>query len=639
MEVTRGIDIELLPPTGDPAATASSQLAAGGIREAVRDLVREGRYEHAWELLRPSLLAEDDPATWGLARRLLQSAADEGWAPSCRRDVRLALLCSYESAELVEHLRVACPAFGIALEVYAAPYGQLEQEALGENTGLVQFAPSHVLVAPTTADLSFPALSEDPQGSLAAEVRRWRSLWDALGSRVAARVVQHGFVVPDESPLGHLALRIPGTRLSLVRELNARLGAEAGSTVLLVDVERLAGALGKQRWLDPRLWYTARQPFSYEALPGLAKATTAVLAGDVGLAPRCIIVDLDNTLWGGVVGDEGAKGVVIGDGAEGEAFAAFQEYLLALRDRGVLLAVASKNDLAAAREPFERNPSMRLRLEHFEAFVADWRPKSVQIAEIAETLGLGLDALIFLDDNPAECAQVASALPSVATVPLTVSPSEFVRTLEQHVHLEASWLSSEDRARADSYAARRKAETLREAVASLPDFWRSLEMRGRVRPVDATTLERTAQLTQKTNQFNLTLVRRTPEQIERLTADPRTICRTFELEDRFAQHGIVGVAIAVPDPEEPATALVDTLLLSCRVIGRTAEQHLLAHVAHAAAGLGYDRLRGIYVAGSRNELVSDLYPKLGFVEAGEGRWDYDLGGSPLTSEYIVEAGE
>jgi FkbH-like protein len=155
--------------------------------------------------------------------------------------------------------------------------------------------------------------------------------------------------------------------------------------------------------------------------------------------------------------------------------------------------------------------------------------------------------------------------------------------------------------------------------------------------VDATTLERAAQLTQKTNQFNLTLVRRTPEQIERLAAEPRTICRTFELEDRFAQHGIVGVAIAVPDPEEPATAVVDTLLLSCRVIGRTAEQHLLAHLADAAAGLGYERLRGVYVAGPRNELVSNLYPELGFVDAGEGRWDLDLAGSTLTSEYIVEA--
>jgi FkbH-like protein len=614
----------------------SSHVAADELRDVVRGFVREGRHEDAWEVLRRRLLVDDDPATWGLARRFLQTAAEAGWAPPSRRNVRLALLCSYESAELVEHLRVACAAFGIAVDVYAAPYGQLEQEVFGADTALVQFAPTHVVVAPTTADVSFPVLSEDPDGALAAEVKRWRSLWDALGSKVAARVVQHGFVVPDESPLGHVALRMPGARLSLVRELNARLGAEAGATVLLVDVERIASALGKRRWLDPRLWYAARQPLSYEALPNLAKATAAVLAGDVGLAPRCIIVDLDNTLWGGVVGDEGADGVVIGDGPDGEAFAAFQEYLLALRERGVLLAVASKNDLAAAQEPFERNPAMRLRLEHFEAFVADWRPKSAQIAEIAETLGLGLDALAFLDDNPAECAEVALALPMVTTVPLTVPPSEFIRTFERHVHLEASWLSTEDRARADSYAARRHAETLRGEVASLPDFWRSLEMRGRVRPVDGTTLERAAQLTQKTNQFNLTLVRRTPEQIERLAAEPRAICRTLELEDRFARHGIIGLAIAVPDPDEPATAVVDTLLLSCRVIGRTAEQHLLAHVGAAAAGLGYERLRGIYAVGPRNGLVSDLYPRLGFAEAGEGRWDLDLGANPLTSEYIEE---
>src|SRR5579871_4799844 len=355
-------DSELLSSAQDTMATTSSHLAPDELRSLVRDLVRDGRHEEAWDVLRPRLLVDDEAATWGVACRLWQTAADAGWAPAAKREVRLAVLCSYESSELVEHLRVACAAFGIGADVYAAPYGQLEQEAFGADTGLSRFEPTHVLVAPTTADLSFPALSADPEGALAAEVERWRSLWDAL-AQTDARIVQHGFVVPDESSLGHLALRTPGARLSLVRELNARLGEEAGPSVLLVDVERLAASLGKRRWVDPRLWYAARRPFSYDALPSLASATAAVLAGDVGLAPRCLIVDLDNTLWGGVVGDEGADGDVIGDGPEGEAFAAFQEYLLALRERGVLLAVASKNDLEAAREPFERNPAMRLRVD------------------------------------------------------------------------------------------------------------------------------------------------------------------------------------------------------------------------------------------------------------------------------------
>jgi FkbH-like protein len=326
----------------------------------------------------------------------------------------------------------------------------------------------------------------------------------------------------------------------------------------------------------------------------------------------------------------------VGSGPDGEAFVAFQEYLLALKSRGVLLAVASKNDLAAAREPFERNPAMKLSLGDFAAFVADWRPKSEQLVEIAQRLELGLDSLVFVDDNPAECAQVASALPSVATIVLDMPPSEFVRTVASRVHLETSLLTADDRTRAGSYAALRQAEELRRDVPSLDEFWRTLEMRARVRDVDDASLERAAQLTQKTNQFNLTLVRRSPEQVKRLAEDPEVICRTLELEDRFARHGIVGLVIARPAEDDEKTLEVDTLLLSCRVIGRTAERHLIAGVAQAALAGGRERLRGTYVAGPRNSLVADLYPKLGFAEVAGGFWEYDLTQGPITSEFIAE---
>jgi FkbH-like protein len=224
----------------------------------------------------------------------------------------------------------------------------------------------------------------------------------------------------------------------------------------------------------------------------------------------------------------------------------------------------------------------------------------------------------------------------VTTIALDVPPSEFVRTLAASVHLETSSLTGEDRARAGSYAALRQAEELRRAVPSLDDFWRSLEMRAHVRPIDSESLERAAQLTQKTNQFNLTLVRRSPEQVERLAADPAVICRTLELEDRFARHGIVGLVIATPADDDRSTAVIDTLLLSCRVIGRTAERHLLAHVSRAALAAGRERLRGVYVTGPRNGLVANLYSQLGFVEAGENNWEYDLAQGPISTDFIAD---
>ncbi len=611
----------------------------GATSAAIRELVVHGRYGEAWSRLRPEMLAADATAPWLLARKVLRAAAAEGWAPPTSRQMRLAILCSYEPAELAEYLELALLALGVDTELYVAPYGQLEQELLGDAGTFREFAPTHVLIAPSTDDLGFPELASAPQELLEGAESRWRSLWDAARREHRARVVQHAFVVPDETAVGHLSLRLAGSRPSLVRELNRRLAAAAGADVLLVDCERLAARIGKRRWLDPRLWYAARQPFSYEALPLLARDTAAVLAGDVGLSARCLVVDLDNTLWGGVVGEDGVDGIAIGSGPDGEGYAAFQEFLAALRARGMILAVASKNDMASAREPFERTPGMRLGLDDFAAFVADWRRKPEQIREIASSLGLGLDALAFADDNLAECAEVAAALPEVTVIPLAVPASELVRTLSGCARFELSSLAADDLARGRSYTARAQSERLRGGADSLEDFWRSLNMRARVSPLDERSLERAAQLTQKTNQFNLTLRRRSREQIESLWADGRVICRTLALADRFADHGLVGLGVVVASEDDPDTAEIDTLLLSCRVIGRTAERHLLSHLAREASAAGYRRIRGTYVPGPRNALVAELYPALGFASAGPNGacWELDLSGSsPLDSPYIAD---
>lgn len=607
-------------------------------RTALRSLVADGHFQEAWRLLLPELLIGEDTTAWSIARNVLAAGLKGGWTPATKRTIRLAVLCTYEAAEFSEQLRIACLSLGIGAELYVAPYGQLEQEVLDVGSGLSAFGPTHVLIASTTADLSFLELAEDAEDELAAELARWRTLWERIRRDYGARVIQHSFVVPDETPLGHLALRLPNSRVSLVRELNRRLAHSASNDVLMVDCERLAAHIGKRRWLDPRLWYGTRRPVAHEALPVLARETAAVLAADVGLAARCLVLDLDNTLWGGVVGEDGLDGIVVGEGPDGEAYAAFQEYVRELRSRGIVLAVASKNDPQDARRPFADKPGMRLKLDDFAMFVADWRRKPEQIAEIADTLGLGLDAIVFADDNPAECAEVAAALPDVSTICLDTPPCERVRTLAASVRFELSTLSSEDSLRGRSYAARAGAAKLMAGSATLEDFWRSLRMRGRVRPVEKTSLDRAWQLTQKTNQFNLTLRRHSREEIERFAGDSATICRTLELDDRFASHGLIGLAIARPSEESRETAVIDTLLLSCRVIGRTAERHMLAHLSVAAIEQGFNRMRGVYVPGPRNALVADMYPRLGFVAcADDWCWEYDLrSNGPIQSGFISE---
>lgn len=605
----------------------------------MRTLVSEQRFDDAWRIVVAELLADAPGASWSIARNVLRAGAAAGWSPPTTRAIRLAVLCTYEAAELREHLRLACLALGIDAALWGAPYGQLEQELLGDRRELAAFEATHVLIAPTTADLGFPELAHDAGELLEGAESRWRALWDVIGRDLGARVLQHGFVVPDETPLGHLAMRLPESRVSLVRELNRRLAQAAGTSVLMLDTERLASRLGKRSWFDPRLWYAVRQPFGHEALGALARESAAVLAGDVGLAARCVVVDLDNTLWGGVVGELGADGVAVGEGPDGEAYAAFQEYLAALVRRGVILAVASKNDLQAAREPFDTNPRMRLSFDDFSAFVADWRPKSEQLAEIAEMLGLGLDSIVFVDDNPAECGEVAAALPAVTTVCLDVPPSELVRILASSVRFELSTLSRDDVDRQRSYAARARSASLQARSGSLEEFWSSLQMRARVRPLHASSLDRAAALTQKTNQFNLTLRRHSRQTIERLAADKSARCVTLELEDRFARHGLIGLGFVVASGDDADTALIDTLLLSCRVIGRTAEVHLLSHLSRQARARGFTRLRGLYVPGPRNGFVAQLYPGLGFAPCGgDGDcWEYDLvAGEPIESLYIVD---
>jgi FkbH-like protein len=604
----------------------------------LRVLVGSERFAEAWELVVPELLSAPSAAPWSLARNVLAAGARAGWTPPLARRIRLAILCTYEAAELREHLRIALLALRIEAELYVAPYGQLEQELLEPQGALHEFGPTHILLAPATADLGFPELAPDVEARIGEALGRFTALWHEAREGLSARVVQHAFVVPDESVLGHLSMRLPTSRVTMVRELNRRLAQAAGEEVLLVDCERLAARLGKSRWEDPRLWFRARQPYGAEAVGLLARETAAVLAAEQGLAAKCLVVDLDNTLWGGVVGDDGLDGIVVGEGPDGEAYAAFQEYVRDLGRRGLILAVASKNDLAAAREPFERRAGMRLGLGDFAAFVADWRPKSEQVADIAARLGIGLDAIVFADDNPAECAEVARALPGVSTVRLDVPASERVRRLAGSLRLELASLSGADLERQRSYAGRAQAVALKSRAGSLEEFWRSLEMRADVRPLDGSSLERAAQLTQKTNQFNLTLNRRTRTEIERVAGEDGSVCMTLELEDRFARHGLIGLGLIRRSDDDPRTAMIDTLVLSCRVIGRTAEVHLLSHLSRRALELGFARLRGIYVPGPRNALVADLYPRLGFAPAATERcWEYDLVAcGPLSSLYIAD---
>ena len=457
----------------------------------------------------------------------------------------------------------------------------------------------------------------------------------------APTLVQLGFAAPGGDPLGHHGAGHPGARRSQLAALNAGLAARAAAAdVGFVDVAMLAAREGEAAWFDPRGWYMAKVPYGPAALPVLARHVAAVLAARLGLSRRALVLDLDNTLWGGVIGDDGIGGIQLGQGAEGEAFVDFQVAIKDLAARGIVLAVASKNDPEVARRPFLEHPEMILKLDDIAAFATSWGPKSESIRTIAETLSLGLSSLTFFDDNPYERAEVRRALPEVDVPVLPLEPTGLRAALEVYPYFEPASFTDADRARAEQYRARAKAEAIRVQSGSLEEYQASLHMVARLGPVDEANLARVVQLINKTNQFNLTTRRRNQAELEAFLARPGTEAFWVRLADKFADHGLIAVALA----EAKGGALaIDTLLMSCRVIGRGVEALVLAELAARAAARGCARVEGCYVPTERNGMVANLYARLGMAETGREadgttRWEAapDALGGGASSMIAVE---
>jgi FkbH-like protein len=580
--------------------------------------------------------AGDDFPAWLAAATLIQGAT--GWkVEEPRRRARLAIVGSFTTLQLSSILPLVLLRQGIELQLWEAPFGQYRQELLDPGSALYRSQPDFIVLAVHEGELQLPFLSERPEDDVAREVARWTGLWQAAALHSSARVIQFNFALPAEAPLGHLGARLPGSRYAMTLAVNAGLGVTAGTMVDIVDCERLSALVGQERWMDPRYWHFSKQAVSMQALPVLARHLTAIIAANLGLSRKCLVLDLDNTLWGGVIGEDGLPGIKLGGDQIGEAFVAFQDYLLQLKQKGVILAVCSKNNEADAREPFERHPEMKLKLDDFAAFVANWDSKIDNLIRISQTLNIGLDAFVFVDDNPIECLAVRRALPQVDVVTLPADPSYYTRALSSYLMFETASFTAEDSKRTDQYRARALAMRLEQTASSLDELWQSLEMTATIAPFDEINLPRIVQLIGKTNQFNLTTRRHTQAQVEAFMRDPNCIHFYLRLRDRFADHGLVGLIIAL---QRDSMVEIDTWLMSCRVIGRTVEKTMLARLCEQAALRGVTKIRGLYYATKKNQLVKDLYSQFGFERATAFNdaevWEYDLGRNGLMENRFIQ---
>lgn len=564
--------------------------------------------------------------------------------------LRIALLSSHTVDHLLPAIRVAGLHRRLALSVYVAPYGLYRQALLGLDPQLDRFSPQVVVLALDVRDAPLQLPLEAPEAEVAAAVEarvdELRHLWRRARERFAAQVVQQT-LVPAEPPLfGSFEALVPAAPYAVIERLNAAIRAAAREDgVLLLDLAWQAAQGGHRQGLaDPVRWHQAKQLVSPALAPLYGDQVARIAAAVAGLSRKCLVLDLDNTLWGGVIGDDGIEGIRLGQGSPtGEAFLAFQQYASLLARRGIILAVCSKNDAAVAEGGFA-HPEMALKRGDIAAFVANWEDKAGNLRRIAQMLDIGLDSLVFVDDNPAERDIVRRELPEVAVPELPEDVAEYPARLAAAGYFEAVSFTADDVSRGRSYALNAERKAALSQATDMPGYLRSLEMRLSAGTVGTAELPRVTQLINKTNQFNLTTRRYTEAEVQRIASDPRALALALRLRDRFGDNGLISVVLARPDPAiAPDELLIDSWLMSCRVLGRQVEEAVLEVLAAAAAEAGWKALVGEYRPTPRNGMVAEHYPRLGFVhrqapegaESGASFWRYDLT-SPRTFQHFIE---
>jgi len=612
-------------------------------------------------------LAADDPIPLGSRIRALASfALDENQLTRLARAVeqaqrdqrslapltplRLGVIGNATTHLIIPALIATAARHGLALECIEADYGQVAQEALSGDSRLIRSRPDAVLVALDHRGLPLRPVPGDPvlaANTVDACLDLLQTVRAGLHQNGVGTCILQTVPRPPEAHFGSLDLMLPGTSRHLIDLFNRRLGESvAGTPDLLLDVAGMAELVGLADWHDPTSWNMAKLPFASQFVPLYAEHVCRVLAALRGKSRRCLILDLDNTLWHGVIGDDGLAGIVIGQGdPTGEAHLAVQQAALMLRDRGIVLAVSSKNNDEIARMPFREHPEMLLRENHIAVFQANWDDKATNIRAIAQELSLGLESMVFLDDNPVERGLVRRLLPEVAVPELPDDPALYARTLLAAGYFEATTFSDEDRHRSELYQNNAQRVALQRKAGGVDAYLASLNMVITFQPFDAIGRARIAQLISKSNQFNLTTRRYTEADVQALEQDPRCYTLQVRLADSFGDNGMISVVIC--RETDPATWEIDTWLMSCRVLGRKVEQAIVAELLGEARKRGIGRIVGIYRPTPRNQLVEQHYATLGFafVERGgndETVWSLDVASSevpdvPMTVQRVGAA--
>ncbi len=529
------------------------------------------------------------------------------------KDLRLALLATSTVDHFIDILKFWLAKQGFRVEIFSSPFNTISQTVLNPKSDLYGFAPEFVWIFNNYRDVKlsvpFGASPRECDAAVDIIIKEFVELWDVIRKQSSCHILQNNIDLPNSRIFGNLEGSVGWSQTSLLRKFNLSLALSSRPGVTIFDMDYLSSLFGKNDWHDARYWHYSKHAFSFDASGLVAsQAASLIAAGKVG-AKKCLILDLDNTLWGGVIGDDGLNGIQLGHGAEGEAFLEFQKYLLALKKRGILLSICSKNEENIASDVFLNHPDMLIQLDDIAVFKANWKNKPDNIRDIAAALNIGLDSIVFIDDNPFERQLVRKILPEVTVVDLPEDPTSFIGAIERGSFFESLAFSNEDSNRNQFYKENTIRSEHQKQFVNLNEFLIDLEMESEVGQVNEQNLSRFTQLINKSNQFHLTTTRYTEAQVRSMINDKMTILRYFCLIDRFGNNGLISALIIKLQPE---IFYVDTWVMSCRVFSRGMEEFICSEIISMAKLEKSNFIIGKYIPSKKNKIVSSLYERLGF---------------------------
>ena len=525
------------------------------------------------------------------------------------------------------------------LNITDIDYNQIDMQTMDSASELYESKSDYVLIYMSAEKLyeKFCHTAISLRDKFAEmQVEYIKEVHNRINSNVNTKILQFNFIEINDGVFGSYGNKVPVSFIYQIKKLNYLLNeyAATAKNVFIIDLSSLAVKYGYDFILNEKYFYSAKMALSIEILPYVAKAVIDVIKAVSGSIKKCVILDLDNTLWGGVIGDDGLGGIQIGELGAGHAFSDFQAYFLELKKRGIVLAVCSKNNEDTAKEPFNSHPEMVLKLSDIAVFVANWEDKASNIKYIKETLNLGYDSFVFIDDNPFERNLVKSVLPDVTVPDMPEDPALYLSYIRSLNLFETASYSSEDISRTEQYQAEIGRKSLEASYSNIDDYLQSLEMQAEAKAFDEFHYSRIAQLTQRSNQFNLRTIRYTEADIEKISKDDNYLTIYFTLKDKFGDHGLISVVIMKKVDNE--TLFIDTWLMSCRVLKRGMEEFIVNKMIDIAKKNGYKTVQGEYIKTPKNAMVEKIYSKLGFKDNGDNTYTADINTFTNNKTFIKE---